>query len=140
MVDAQREKVLTLKGENRLFERECCHSKRETRLSKRGLSRSEREYWLSERDCSRSERERRRFEGHAGRVEQAALTGDGRYLVSCGHEKDPTVRVWDFASGKQLYCSEPCPGGFLSLAVFPDGHRAVTGGRDGVVRLWRWKD
>ena len=65
MVDAQREKVLALKGENRLFERECCHSKRETRLSKRGLSRSEREYWLSERDCSRSERERRRFEGES---------------------------------------------------------------------------
>ena len=79
MVDAQREKVLTLKGENRLFERECCHSKRETRLSKRGLSRSEREdcrskrencrsereYWLSERYCSRSQREFRRFEGES---------------------------------------------------------------------------
>jgi RNA polymerase sigma factor (sigma-70 family) len=84
-------------------------------------------------------KELKRFTGHTQRVEYAAFTPDGRQVVSCGNEHNPTIRIWDVASGKQLLESEPVGGGFLCVAVLPDGRHCVTTGKDGVVRLWRWK-
>jgi WD40 repeat protein len=76
--------------------------------------------------------------GHTHRVEYAAFSPDGRRIVSCGNQNNPTLRVWDVASGKQLHESEEVAGGFLGVAVRPNGCQCVTAGRDGVVRLWRW--
>jgi RNA polymerase sigma factor (sigma-70 family) len=45
-------------------------------------------------------RERQSCRGHQGRVTEAALSADGRILVSRG--ADHTLRVWDAAAGKEL--------------------------------------
>jgi len=73
------------------------------------------------------------------RVEYVAITPDGKRVVSCGNEGDPTVRQWDAATGQQLRQSEPVAGGLVSIAVLPDNRHCVTTGKDGMVRLWRWK-
>jgi WD40 repeat protein len=83
-------------------------------------------------------KECQRFVGHTGRVEAAAFTADEKRLLSCGDQTDPTLRVWEVASGKLLLQSEPVGEGFLGLAALPDGHHCVTASKDGVVRLWRW--
>jgi WD40 repeat protein len=80
-------------------------------------------------------------------VEYAVFTPDGTRVVSCGTEgegtnfnnRNWTVRVWDVASGQQLFESERIRGGVLCVAMLPDGHRCVTASRDGMVRLWDWK-
>jgi WD40 repeat protein len=46
-------------------------------------------------------KEIKRLNGHDGRIEGAAFTSDGQRVVSCCGEDDPTVRLWDVASGKQ---------------------------------------
>lgn len=83
-------------------------------------------------------KEEKCLKGHAGRIECAAFTADGRRVVSCGAESDPVVRLWDVSSGKQLGETDGVDEGFLNVAALPDGQRALTTGKDGTVRLWRW--
>ena len=78
------------------------------------------------------------FDGVREHVRCLALSSDGKHVLSCGDQNNPTIRIWDVASGKQLLESEPVEGGVLSLAVLPDGKHCITTGKDGVVRLWRW--
>jgi WD40 repeat protein len=66
------------------------------------------------------------------------LNADGTRVVSCGNELNATLRLWDVASGKQLFESEPVPEGFLCVAVLPERRHCVTTSKDGVVRLWSW--
>jgi WD40 repeat protein len=83
-------------------------------------------------------KELKKFEGHTARVECAAFVGENK-VVSCSDIPDGTVRVWDVASGKELHRSEPASAGYMSVTGLPDGVHAVSTGKDGVVRLWRWK-
>jgi serine/threonine protein kinase/WD40 repeat protein len=75
------------------------------------------------------------FLQHNGLVEGVALTRDGRRAVSAGWY-DKTVRVWDVDTGIQLLAYEH-PVELLSVAVSPDGRQVLSGGADGVLRLWK---
>ena len=86
-----------------------------------------------------SGRELRRLTGHIGRVEGAVFAESERRVLSVGNERNPHLRLWDAETGRCLYCSEPVPGGFLGVAALGE-RRAVTAGRDGVLRWWRWKE
>jgi WD40 repeat protein len=83
-------------------------------------------------------KEEKCLRGHIGRIECAAFTPDGRRVVSCAAESDPTLRLWDVSSGKQLGETDRVEEGFLNVAALPDGQHALTTGKDGTVRLWRW--
>ncbi len=83
-------------------------------------------------------KEEKCLRGHTGRIECAVFLPDGRRVVSCADESDPTMRLWDVQSGKQLGQTEPVEAGFLGIAALPDGQHALTTGKDGAVRLWRW--
>ncbi len=73
---------------------------------------------------------------HADRVNQLVFgTGaaDGA-LLTVSHDR--TGRVWDFRLGLPLGPPLEHPEAVLTAALAPDG-RLITGGKDGVVRLWR---
>jgi WD40 repeat protein len=76
----------------------------------------------------------RSLEGHAGAVDAAALTPDGRLGLTGG--RDRTVRVWDVATGLCLHTLTGHTGAITSLAVTPDGHTALSGSEDGSLRAW----
>jgi WD40 repeat protein len=72
-------------------------------------------------------------------IEAVAFTPDGRVL-SAGGTEDGTLRIWDATSGQLLQAFDGPRYGLLGLAVSPDGRYALTGAKDGVVRLWRLPD
>ena len=85
-----------------------------------------------------------------GWVRAVAVSADGRRAVS---GDDETVLVWDLVTGKQIaptsrrlrqvfaryrrvQSPSPFPFYILSLTISADGRRAVSGGRDEMVRVW----
>jgi WD40 repeat protein/serine/threonine protein kinase/two-component SAPR family response regulator len=82
--------------------------------------------------------------GHGAPLSDVAISPDGLRLITAG--SDAATRIWDAKNGRQILAlrghaiSERLgslhPGGVVSVAFTPDGHRIVTGGADGTVRLW----
>jgi RNA polymerase sigma factor (sigma-70 family) len=80
-----------------------------------------------------------RFEGHTDGVMVVAFSPDGKRAISggvCYGDRDPTVRLWDVATGKELLKLEGHTEGVYALAFLPGGKKAVSGGADGTIRIW----
>jgi len=70
-----------------------------------------------------------------------AWTPDGKQLVSSGSNLDPTIRIWDSSTWKQV--GEPWKGHTKSvcmIALNPAGTLLVSASGDNQVRLWRLSD
>jgi WD40 repeat protein len=88
----------------------------------------------------------RTFRGHTDILRAVAVSADGRFAVSGGH--DGTTRVWDLADGRQVRRGPEHPGPVRAVALAPDGKTVLSGGRGGpevgrpaspddyVLRLW----
>lgn len=70
----------------------------------------------------------RTLQGHRGTVSGVAFSPDGQRLVT-GSE-DGTAKVWETASGRELYSLTARQGMILCVAFSPDGQRIVTGTGD----------
>jgi RNA polymerase sigma factor (sigma-70 family) len=80
-----------------------------------------------------------RFEGHTDGVMVVAFSPDGKRVLSgavCYRDRDPTVRLWEVATGKELLKLEGHTEGVYGLAFLPGGEKAVSGGADGTIRIW----
>jgi RNA polymerase sigma factor (sigma-70 family) len=80
-----------------------------------------------------------RFEGHTDGVMVVAFSPDGRRALSggvCYGDRDPTVRLWDVSTGKELLKLEGHTEGVYALAFLPGGKKAVSGSHDGTIRIW----
>jgi WD40 repeat protein len=75
----------------------------------------------------------RQFVGHTDLARDVAVTPDGRYAVSVGH--DATVRVWELVTGREVQKFIGHSAGVVGVAVSPDGRFAASAGHD-LVRLW----
>jgi len=67
----------------------------------------------------------------------AALSADGKVLVSGNHGVDKTVLVWNVETGEQIKAFGGHTSGVQSVAMSPDGRWAVSGSHDNTVRLWK---
>jgi WD40 repeat protein len=63
-----------------------------------------------------------------------AFGPDGKHLVTGGH--DGFVRVWETATGRELWARRGNHYGVIALAVSPDGKRIASGGREDLIRIW----
>src|ERR1035441_2559650 len=59
---------------------------------------------------------------------------DGNWLAS--GSRDNTIRIWDAATGQELFILRGHVGGVLAVAVASDGSWLASGGADGTVRTW----
>jgi WD40 repeat protein/tRNA A-37 threonylcarbamoyl transferase component Bud32 len=82
--------------------------------------------------------ELRRFEGHTDGVYSVALSPDGKLALSGAalSDSDPSVRLWDVASGKEVRRLAGHTAGVTSVAFSPDGKTALSGSDDHTIRLW----
>jgi WD40 repeat protein len=76
----------------------------------------------------------RKFEGHTEAVHAAALTADGKTLVTGSNDK--SVIVWDAASAKIQRVFQGHLKEVTCVAVRPDGRQIASGSEDGSIRLW----
>jgi WD40 repeat protein len=83
---------------------------------------------------------------HRDGVASVAYSADGRYVLSGGglkfsegswHEgADFSLRLWDAATGREVRRFVGHTAAVMSVALFPDGKRALSGSQDKTVRLW----
>ena len=74
------------------------------------------------------------LEGHAGSVSSVAFSPDGQRLAS--GSADQTVKIWDSATGKELFALKGHAGRVTSVAFSPDGQRLASGSGDKTVKIW----
>lgn len=74
------------------------------------------------------------LEGHTGGVDRAAISADGKRIVTASFDK--TARVWDAATGTSVATLVSHTGSVRSAAFSPDGQRVITGAEDNTARIW----
>ncbi len=72
--------------------------------------------------------------GHRDRIEDVALSEDGRIAVSGSFDK--TLRIWDAVVGKELFCCSGHREWVFGVAVTRDGRFAASASKDNTIRIW----
>jgi WD40 repeat protein len=74
--------------------------------------------------------------GHKAQILSLAFDAEGRRAVSTGGQADPTVRVWDVATGKELHVFRGHNAAVTRACFVPNAPQVVSGSLDRTVRLW----
>jgi eukaryotic-like serine/threonine-protein kinase len=72
--------------------------------------------------------------GHAGSVLGVAFSPDGQRLASGSGDK--AVRIWDSATGNELFALKGHASTVRSVAFSPDGQRLASASHDETVKIW----
>jgi WD40 repeat protein/serine/threonine protein kinase len=82
-----------------------------------------------------------RLKGQRASICSAMFSADGKRVVASGSYLDPTFRVWDVQSRKELQVFQHLTGAGYAVTVYgvaiaPDGRRVFSCGDDGTARMW----
>ena len=72
--------------------------------------------------------------GHTDEINDVVFSPDGTRLASAS--TDHTARIWDFASGKELFTLQGHTDTVMQIRFSPDGKRVATASWDGTARVW----
>jgi WD40 repeat protein/serine/threonine protein kinase len=71
-----------------------------------------------------------------GGLSALALSPDGRVLASGSGSEDPTIRIWETATGRLLFRLDGHTAWVCELAFTQDGRRLISAGSDQSIRFW----
>jgi WD40 repeat protein len=69
-------------------------------------------------------------------VQKFAFAPDGKTFVSGGQDWDPSIRIWEVATGKQLRHWNAHTWEVLSISYLDGGGKIASAAADGTVRVW----
>ncbi len=86
----------------------------------------------------------RQFFGHIDSVNDAVFSPDGKFIATAGGSdraevgppRDPTVRLWDTATGREIRTFAGHLHIVQTIQFSPDGKQLLSSGYDHVARLW----
>jgi WD40 repeat protein len=78
------------------------------------------------------------FKGHDGLIQSVAVSSDGAIMATAS--VDGTVKVWDFAKGKETFVLKGHTGTVNSVAFNKDASILASAGADKSIRFWNPKD
>ena len=76
----------------------------------------------------------REFSGHNDEIRSVAYSPDGKYVLT--GSVDTTVKLWEAATGKEIYTLQGHTGEITDVAFSPNSLYALTGSTDHTARLW----
>jgi WD40 repeat protein len=74
------------------------------------------------------------LKGHAGAVDAAAFSADGRRIVTASEDK--TARIWDTERAQEVAVLKGHDGTVTAAAFSPNGRQVLTGSADRTARIW----
>ncbi|MBE9143597.1 hypothetical protein [Planktothrix mougeotii] len=72
--------------------------------------------------------------GHTDEILALEVTPDSQWLIS-GSE-DHTIKVWDIATGQEIYTLTGHTGSVLTLVLTSDGKQVISGSADHTIKVW----
>jgi WD40 repeat protein/tRNA A-37 threonylcarbamoyl transferase component Bud32 len=74
------------------------------------------------------------LEGHTSLVTAVAFFPSGRRIASSSDDR--TIKIWDAATGEDVFTLRGHTSGVVSLAISPSGQQLVSGSIDYTARIW----
>ena len=74
------------------------------------------------------------LQGHENSVLSVAISPDGKTIVSSGGDR--TIKLWNFATGKQISSLDGHSQQVNVVAISPDGKTLVSGSDDDTIKIW----
>jgi WD40 repeat protein len=88
----------------------------------------------------------RRFEGHTGPIDRVAFSPDGNLVISGSRSiqtrpgivtpTDNSIRIWDLATGDELYRLQGHTSAVKGVAMTPDGRQMISCSLDDSACVW----